>query len=193
MRKFQTTILAGSSLLLLAACATTPTGPMIPVAPGPNKSADAFAADDAACQQFAANRVQGHVEGANNHQAVNGVLGAALGAGIGAAVAHSPATGAAIGAGAGGLLGTAAGAGWDQGAIQRHYDMAYAGCMSSRGNRVAGGPPMRPNRPGWYARHGYGPPPPPPGYGPGYNQPPPPPPNDGDDQGPPPPPPPSGS
>lgn len=184
MRKFQTSILAGTSLLLLAACATTPTGPMIPVAPGPNKSADAFAADDAACQQFAAARVQGHVQGANNHEITNGVIGAALGAGIGAAVAHTPATGAAIGAGAGGLLGTAAGAGWDQGAIQRHYDMVYGGCMSSRGNRVAGGPP-RPRGPGWYARHGYGPPPPPPGS---YGPPPPP-----DDQGPPPPPPPSGS
>jgi hypothetical protein len=70
------------------------------------------------------------------------------------------------------------GAGYHQAGVQRQYDMAYAGCMRSRGNEVAGGPPMRPRRPGWYYRHGYAPPPPPPG-----SAPPPPP----DDNGPPPP------
>ena len=187
MRRLPTIVLAGSSLLMVAACATTPVGPMIPVMPGPQKSPDAFAADDAACQQFAANQVQGHVQAAQNSQVANGVIGAALGAGIGAAVAHSPATGAAIGGGTGALLGSTAGAGYQQAGIQRHYDMAYAGCMRSHGNEIAGGPPHRPR---WYARHGYGPPPPPPpgSSGPGYDQQPPPPPDDGDDQGPPPPP-----
>ena len=34
MKSIRVSILAGSSLLLLAACATTPPGPMIPVMPG---------------------------------------------------------------------------------------------------------------------------------------------------------------
>jgi hypothetical protein len=185
MKRVSASILAGSSLLLLAACATTPPGPMIPVMPGPSKSPAAFSADQATCEQYAAKEVQGHVEQAHNNQLLNGVIGAALGAGLGAAVARNPGTGAAIGGGAGALVGSTAGAGWEQGGIQRHYDMAYAGCMTSHGNEVPGWPRHRPR---WYRHHGNAPPPP------GANGPPrdmqngPPP----DDQGPPPPPP-SGS
>ncbi|HEY1962519.1 MAG TPA: hypothetical protein VGG69_08880 [Rhizomicrobium sp.] len=191
MKRVPSYVLAGSSVLLLTACATTPSGPMIPVMPGPNKSPAAFSADQAACEQYAANEVQGHIQGAQNNQVANGVIGGALGAGIGAATAGSAATGAAIGGGIGALLGTASAAGWDQGAIQQHYDMAYASCMNAHGNRVPGPPPHRPR---WYYRHGYAPPP-------GYGPPPPPPAENGpppsdesgpppDDQGPPPPPPP---
>jgi hypothetical protein len=186
MKRVSASILAGSSLLLLAACASTPPGPMIPVMPGPSKSPAAFSADQAACEDYAAKEVQGHIDAANNHQVVNGVIGAALGAGIGAAVARSPATGAAIGGGAGALVGSTSGYGWEQGGIQRHYDMAYASCMTAHGNQVPGAPRHRPR---WYRNHGYAPPPP--GAGgppPGYESGPPP----GDDQGPPPPPP-SGS
>src|SRR5436305_56909 len=88
MKRVSASILAGSSLLLLAACASTPPGPMIPVMPGPSKSPAAFSADQAACEDYAAKEVQGHIDAANNHQVVNGVIGAALGAGIGAAVAR---------------------------------------------------------------------------------------------------------
>ena len=184
MKRVSASILAGSSLLLLTACATTPPGPMIPVMPGPSKSPAAFSADQAACEQYAANEVQGHVNAAQNNQVINGVIGAALGAGLGAAVAHSPATGAAIGGGAGALAGSAGGYGWEQGGIQQHYDMTYAGCMTSRGNEVPGAPRHRPR---WYRHHGYAPPPPPGAGGPppaDQSGPPP------DDQGPPPPPPP---
>ena len=73
--------------------------------PGPSKSPAAFSADQAACEQYAANEVQGSVNAAQNNQVINGVIGAALGAGLGAAVAHSPATGAAIGGGAGAFAG----------------------------------------------------------------------------------------
>ena len=172
MKRVRAYVLAGSSVLLLAACATTPPGPMIPVMPGPNKSPAAFTADQNACMEYAANAVQGHVQEAQNHQVVNGVIGGAIGAGIGAAAARSAATGAAIGGGIGALLGSTAGAGWEQGGVQQHYDMAYASCMTSRGNRVPGPPPHRPR---WYWRHGYAPPP-------GYGPPPPPP----DESGPPP-------
>lgn len=180
-------LFVGSSLVLLAACATTPPGPMIPVMPGAGKSPAAFSADQATCEHYAAKEVQGHIDAANNHQVINGVLGAALGAGLGAAVAHNPATGAAIGGGAGALVGSTSGYGWEQGGIQRHYDMAYASCMSAHGNEAPGAPRHRPR---WYRRHGYAPPPPPGAGGPPremQNGPPPP-----DDQGPPPPPP-SGS
>ena len=70
----------------------------------------------------------------------------------------------------------------EQGGIQRHYDMAYASCMTSHGNEVAGWPPHRPR---WYRRHGYAPPPSNAGGPPRDMQNGPPP----DDQGPPPPPP----
>jgi len=184
MGRLQAMILAGSSLLMVAACASTPMGPMIPVMPGPQKSPEAFAADDDACQQYAEARVQGHVQEAQNREVAGTALGTAVGAGLGAAAGNTK--GAIIGGVAGALVGSqASGVGYNQGGIQRQYDMAYAGCMTSRGNEVAGGPPHRPR---WYRHHGYGPPPaPPPGSsGPGYDQPPPPPDDEG--QGPPPPP-----
>ena len=71
------------------------------------------------------------------------------------------ALGAAIGAGAGALAGTAYGANgsqYEQGGIQRQYDIAYTQCMYSRGNQVPGyrGAPRGYAPP---AAQGYGPPP----------------------------------
>lgn len=175
MNKIRILALAGASALLLTACATTPPGPMIPVAPGPHKSPQAFNNDEMACEQYANDVVQGHVQAAQNREVTNGVVGGAIGAGIGAAAAHNAGRGALIGGALGALIGGAAGSGYEQGAIQRRYDMAYGSCMSSRGNEVAGGPP---HRPAWYYKRGLPPPPPPGAYGP------PPPP-----EGPPPPPP----
>ena len=40
-------------LLLLAACASTPTGPNVMVLPGSGKSFDQFRFDDSACRQYA--------------------------------------------------------------------------------------------------------------------------------------------
>jgi hypothetical protein len=176
MKRIRVTILAGSSLLLLAACATTPSGPMIPVMPGPQKSPAAFNADQVTCERYADDVVQGRVQMANNHQVTNGVVGGAIGAGIGAAAAHNAGKGALIGGAIGALIGSTAGAGYEQGAVQRRYDMAYASCMTSRGNEVPGAPPHRPR---WYRHHGYAPPPPPGDQGGPLP----------DDQGPPPPPP----
>ena len=157
MNQIRNFTLAGASLLMLAACATTPPGPMIPVAPGPNKSPEAFNGDQIACTQYAENVVQGHVEGAQSRQVASGAIGTAVGAGIGAAAGNTE--GAIIGGLTGALIGSQAGAGYDQAGIQQHYDMAYASCMTSRGNEVPGPPPHRPR---WYYRHGYAPPPPPP-------------------------------
>jgi hypothetical protein len=177
MKRVHASVLIGSSLLLLAACATTPPGPMIPVMPGPHKSPAAFNADQVACEQYATDVVQGHIQAANNQQATNGLVGGAVGAGIGAAAAHNAGKGALIGGALGALIGSTAGAGYSQAGVQQHYDMAYASCMTSRGNERPGGPPHRPR---WYYKRGL-PPPPPPGAGG-------PPPGDygPDDQGPPP-------
>lgn len=147
---------------LLAGCATEPMGPTIPVMPGPNKSLEAFQADEATCEQYASQRVAGQVEAANNTGIGEALLGTALGAGLGAAVGGG--RGAAIGAASGAVVGTAVGAnttGWAQMSVQQRYDVSYAQCMQTKGDKVPG--PRHPHR--------YPPPPPPPGY---YPPPPPP-------------------
>ncbi len=151
-----------SGLLLLQGCAQTPLGPTVAVMPAPNKSFDAFQADQAVCKQFAGGQVAGQAERANTLGVGSAVLGTVLGAGLGAAIGGG--RGAAIGAGAGALGGTAVGAGGSGNAqlgIQQQYDIAYTQCMYARGNQVPGyaaGPPAYPPPPDY-------PPPPPPGYG----------------------------
>ena len=70
----------------LAACVQTPVAPMIPVAPGPNKTFDAFGADQAVCQQYAAAQTAPAVAAANNQAVGGAILTTALGAGLGAAI-----------------------------------------------------------------------------------------------------------
>ena len=138
-------VVAGA--ISLTACVAPPVGPTIAVAPGRNKSFDAFGADQAACQQYAAAQT-GPAAAAANNQAVGGaLLGTALGAGLGAgigAAAGSAGRGAAIGAASGGalgILGNAGGAPYAQMSLQQQYDVTYAQCMSARGNSVPGLPP----------------------------------------------------
>jgi len=83
----------------LAACVQTPVAPMIPVAPGPNKTFDAFGADQAVCQQYAAAQTAPAVAAANNQAVGGAILTTALGAGLGAAIGGG--RGAAIGAASG--------------------------------------------------------------------------------------------
>jgi hypothetical protein len=153
---FLTTALAG----FVSGCVTPPMGPTIPVMPGPNKSLDAFQKDEAVCEDFASRRVAGQAEAANNTAIGESVLGTALGAGLGAAVGGG--RGAAIGAASGAVVGTSVGANtsaYAQMSLQQRYDMAYAQCMSTKGDQVPG--PRHPRRyppPGYY--------PPPPGYPP---------------------------
>ena len=164
MSKIRIGLLFTAAAGLLAGCVTPPMGPSIYVAPGPNKSTEAFQQDEAACENYASQRTAGQAEAANNKAVTEGVIGTALGAGLGAAIGGG--RGAAIGAGSGAVVGTAVGANssdWAQMSIQQRYDFAYAQCMQTKGNQT---PNMGPRRPRRY------PPPPPPGYGP----PPPPPP-----------------
>ena len=163
MSKLHAKLVAGAAVLLLAGCATPPPGPTIPASPGPGKSFAQFQQDDAMCQQYASDRVAGHVNDVNNRAAADTLVGTALGAGLGAAIGNG--RGAAIGAASGAVVGGSVAANdtaYGEYGIQRQYNIAYANCMSSHGNKVGG--PRRPR--------GAYPPPPPPGYGP----PPPPPP-----------------
>jgi hypothetical protein len=163
----------------LAACASPPAGPTIPVAPGPGKSFDAFAADQNVCAQYAASQTAPAAAAANNQAFGGAVLSTALGAGLGAAIgaaAGNAGAGAAIGAASGAGLGTVAGASnssYAQLSLQQQYDIMYGECMMAHGNQVPNFAPP-PGAPP-YAGAGYGPPSGPSGYGPppGYNQPPP--------------------
>lgn len=155
-------VLTTALATVLSGCVSQPVGPTIPVMPGQNKSLQAFQADEATCEGYAGQRVAGGAEAANNTAIGEGILGTALGAGLGAAVGGG--RGAAIGAASGAVVGTGVGADTSAGAqmsLQRRYDIAYAQCMQTKGNKVPhhprrGYPPPPPP--------GYPPPPPPPGY-----------------------------
>ena len=155
----------------LAACVQTPVAPMIPVAPGPNKTFDAFGADQAVCQQYAAAQTAPAVAAANNQAVGGAILTTALGAGLGAAI------GAASGAGLGTVVG-ASGSSYAQMSVQQQYDILYGQCMAAHGNSVPGfsPPPDAPRYPGGAGPgpqpYPGAPAPPPPGYGPpGYGSP----------------------
>jgi hypothetical protein len=129
--------------LVLAACATVPTGPSVMVLPGTGKSFEAFSGDDAACRQWAQQQTGITTKKAAGDSTITGAavgtaVGAAAGAALGAA-AGNPGIGAAAGAGAGLLGGTAIGAGYGDTAVrsvQRRYDVAYMQCMYAKGNQI---------------------------------------------------------
>ncbi len=167
-------VLSLGAVLVLAGCASLPTGPSVMVLPGSGKPFEQFQADDAACRQFASQSVGGEPGNRATQSTVSGAaigtaLGAAAGAVIGAA-AGSPGTGAAIGAGTGLIGGTAVGAsaGYSgAGEAQRRYDVAYQQCMYAKGNQIPGS--VAPRR----ARYAAPPPPPPPAAAPPAPAPPP--------------------
>jgi len=155
------TLLKYSALLLaggLGACAVAPpSAPSIAAMPGQGKTFDQFTADDAACRGYASTRVPPNAQQVTGQNSVGTAIGgAALGAGAGALIGSTAAavgTGAAVGAGVGLLAGSAiaadntAGAGY---AMQRNYDVAYAQCMASKGDKVPD--------PGSFGTGAYGPP-----------------------------------
>ncbi len=132
----------------LAGCVPEHMAPTVMVMPAPGKPFEAFAQDQNICRGYADAQVAPERQEANNSAVGAGILGTALGAGLGAAIGGGG--GAAIGAAGGALGGTAFGAsnsargGWT---IQRQYNMAYAQCMYSKGNQVAGFPAPVPNTP----------------------------------------------
>src|SRR3954463_14683791 len=92
-------------LVVLAGCASAPTGPSVMVLPGGGKSFDQFRFDDYECRQYASNAVGGTAGQASTDAGVkSAVVGAAVGTIAGAALGGS--RGAVAGAG----IGTAGGA-----------------------------------------------------------------------------------
>ncbi len=134
------------AVIILAGCATVPSGPGVMVLPGSQKSFDQFRADEFDCRQYAQAAIGGPnaAQPANDAAAANAIAGAAIGAAAGAiigSVTGHAGNGAAIGAGTGLLFGSAAGsntAGYSSYALQRNYDVAYMQCMYARGNQVPG-------------------------------------------------------
>jgi hypothetical protein len=126
-----------SALLLVTACASTPSGPTVAVMPPSGKPLGMFQDDDTVCRHYAAGQVDGDAAHANWMQTAVGAGGMILGAGLGAAIGGGH--GAAIGAGAGALGGAAVGAvpaGKAQASLQERYDVAFSQCMVTRGNHV---------------------------------------------------------
>lgn len=132
-------IAAGAAgLLLLAGCASAPTGPSVLVLPGTGKNFDQFRGDEAMCRQYAAQQTgttanEAGVDAGVKSAAVGTVIGAAAGAAIGGR------GGAAVGAGTGLAVGAAAGTDAARSSsygTQRMYDNAYIQCMYSMGHRV---------------------------------------------------------
>ncbi|MBJ6725985.1 YMGG-like glycine zipper-containing protein [Geomesophilobacter sediminis] len=131
--------------VLLAGCASRPTGPSVMVLPAPGKSFDQFNLEDARCRQWAAQQVGiSPQEKANRAMARSSAVGTAVGAGVGAvlgAVTGHPGTGAALGAGGGLLVGSASGSEAAESSgnqAQRQFDIAYQQCMYSYGNQIPG-------------------------------------------------------
>jgi hypothetical protein len=134
------------ALVILGGCATMPTGPLVPVMPGPGKPFEVFMADDTVCRQWAQQQIGGASPSQTANQNVatgataGALVGGAMGAAIGAATGN-PAAGAAIGGATGLLGGTAMGS--NAGAaseyqLQRRYDIAYQQCMYAKGNQIPG-------------------------------------------------------
>ena len=156
-------ILFFSVAVLLAGCASVPTGPSVAVMPPPGKPFEVFQGDDSSCRQWAQAQIGGTSPGetANQNTAAGAVIGTLAGAGLGAAlgaISGNAGAGAAIGGATGLVAGTAIGS--NQGAysgysLQRRYDIAYQQCMYARGNVI----PSSGRRYYYYA-----PPPPPPAY-----------------------------
>jgi outer membrane lipoprotein SlyB len=126
-------------VVALGACVTPPLASTIPVAPGPNKSFEAFAADQSFCQQYATAQTAPQAAAATNQAVGTTLLSTALGAALGGAIGGGH--GAGIGAASGALFGTAVGAGgagYAQMSLQQQYDIMYGQCMYAHGNQVPG-------------------------------------------------------
>lgn len=130
-------------VILLAGCATVPTGPSVRVFPTPGKPYDLFLSEDSFCRQ-ATERQIGLLpqQVAEQNTATGAIVGTTVGTGIGAALgaaSGNTGAGAVIGGLSGLLIGSTAGA--DAGRIegreaQRRYDTVYLQCMYSHGNKA---------------------------------------------------------
>lgn len=125
--------------LVLAGCASVPTGPSVMVLPGSGRSFDEFRLDEAACRRYALDRTGGTTaqQRARDSAVTSAAVGTVVGAAAGAAIGGQQ--GAAVGAGTGLLVGGAVGtdtAQQSERGTQRQYDNAYIQCMYAKGHRV---------------------------------------------------------
>jgi outer membrane lipoprotein SlyB len=123
------------SVLLLAGCASAPSGPGVLVLPGSSKSFDQFRADESDCRQYAGAQPGGTTP--TGAGVASAAVGTAIGAVAGAAIGGQQ--GAAVGAGIGLAGGALAGAGNAQVAgrsAQQRYDFGYQQCMYAKGHKV---------------------------------------------------------
>ena len=124
-----------AAVVLLAGCASVPSGPSVLVLPGTNRDYTEFRDDDMLCRQYASQQVGAP----DNDPAVrNAVIGTVIGAAAGAAIGGNH-RGAGVGAGTGLLFGSIAGADTTQRqgyGSQRQYDNVYIQCMYGKGHRV---------------------------------------------------------
>lgn len=132
-------LLAIALPVLLAGCATTPTGPSVLVLPGTGKSFDQFNRDEVYCCDYASRGLEGKGPGkiSTDSNVATAVAGTAIGALAGAAIGGQD--GAAIGAGTGLLFGSAAGSEsgrYERSTSQTRYDNSYIQCMYGLGHRV---------------------------------------------------------
>ena len=124
-------------LLLIAACATQPTGPSAEAMPGPYKTSGQFGYDQTQCRQYASSQTDGGAHEANVRQGIASGVTTVLGAAVGAAFGGGH--GAALGAGAGllaGVAGSSLVAANTGQTLQQSYDNAFNACMASRRNMV---------------------------------------------------------
>lgn len=138
-KAFAVSLAAISAALLLAGCASVPSGPSVMALPGSGKHFDQFRGDDAICRDYARQQIGG----ASANQAGvdaglrSAAVGTAVGAVAGAAIGGRNAVG--VGAGTGLVVGSLAGTGAAQGSAygaQQNYDNAYVQCMYGYGHRV---------------------------------------------------------
>ncbi len=130
---------AVSAALLLAGCASVPSGPSVMALPGSGKHFDQFRGDDAICREYARQQIGGASADRAGVDAGlrSAAVGTAVGAVAGAAIGGRNAVG--VGAGTGLVVGSLAGTGAAQGSAygtQHNYDNAYVQCMYGKGHRV---------------------------------------------------------
>lgn len=131
------TVLTG--VLIMAGCASTPTGPSVLVLQGSGKSFDQFMRDDVYCRDFSLRQIEGKGPGrvGQDSALASAVTGTVIGAAAGAAIGghHS----AGVGAGTGLIIGSMAGSDASYRSTyssQRQYDNSYIQCMYGAGHRV---------------------------------------------------------
>lgn len=136
-------VLACSTLaLVLAGCATAPSGPRVAVMPAPGKPLEVFEAEDRYCRSYAEQSIgQTRNEAAAQNFAGAAAVGTAVGAVAGSlSGGHGSAgSGAATGLAVGSMVGAGQSGEASQDA-QWRYDIAYQQCMYSKGNQIPGAP-----------------------------------------------------